>query len=217
MNQDETLQHDVLAELRWDPEVDPAGIGVAVSEGIVTLTGFVPSYGAKVAAEKAVSRVAGVRGLAEELVVHLGADHARDDASLARQILDTLDDHAALSGTSIQVKVSAAAVTLSGSVSWRFQRETAAKAITHIHGIRSIANLIEVHNPVSVLDVRDGIEAAFLRMADLDIGAVAVAVDGSRVILTGSVHSLYEANIARAAAWASPGVTDVEDRIRVLG
>lgn len=217
MKSDDQLQEDVLAELRWDPRINAPRIAVTAREGVVTITGDVSSFAEKVAAEKAAQRIAGVRALVEELTVTLPASHMRDDAAVARRVLDTLDHHAELSGTAIRVQVETGAVTLSGSVSWRFQRNMAAKCITHVHGIRSIANLIEVHNPVSVLDVRDEIEAAFRRLADLNTGAVEARVDGSKVVLSGTVFSLHEANVAREAAWAAPGVTDVEDRIRVLG
>ena len=216
MRDDHQLQQDVLAELHWDPRIDAARVGVIVSDGVVTLSGEVKSFAEKIAAEKAARRIAGVRALVEDLIVRLPASKRRDDGALAKQIVDTLDHHVELSGTSIEVRVEAGAVTLSGSVSWRFQRDMAAKSITHVHGIRSIINMIEIHNPVNVLDVRDGIEAAFRRMADLDTRAVEARVDGSKVVLSGSVRSLHEANVARQAAWASPGVTDVEDRIQVI-
>lgn len=217
MSEDDRLQQEVVAELHWDPRLNAARIGVAVCDGVVTLSGEVESFAEKIAAEKAARRVAGVRALAEDLKVTLPASRMRGDGVIAKQILDTIDQNAILSGKPITVQVEHGAVTLSGAVSWRFQRDMAAKCITHVHGIRSISNMIEVHNPISELDVRDGIVAAFRRMADLDIGAVDVHVDGSKVVLSGYVHSLHEANVARQAAWSSPGVTDVEDRIRVLG
>jgi osmotically-inducible protein OsmY len=217
VSEDDGLQQDVVAELHWDPRLNAARIGVAVNDGVVTLSGEVESFAEKIAAERAVRRVAGVRALVEDLIVRLPESRMRDDSVIAKQVLDTFDQNAALSGKPIKVQVEHGVVTLSGAVSWRFQRDMAAKCITHVHGIRSISNMIEVHNPVSELDVRDGIVAAFRRMADLDIGAVEAHVDGSRVVLSGYVHSLHEANVARQAAWSSPGVTDVEDRIRVLG
>ena len=163
MNRDEDLQRRVLAELRGDRDVQANRIGVAVSDGVVTLTGVLARRTGKIAAEKAVGRVAGVRGLAEELVVETEFGKRRDDAGLAYQIVTTLYRHPALSGQSVEVEVENGAVTLSGTVSSRFQRGAAAKTITHIHGIRSIANLISVHNPVSRLDRRSGIEGARCR------------------------------------------------------
>lgn len=217
MKTDRDVQRDVVAELEWDPSVDADHVGVSVTDGVVTLTGTVPSFAEKIAVEKASRRVTGVRAVVEAIKVRLPSDQSSGDGDIARRIIDTLDNNTSLSPGRIRVQVEQGAVTLSGSVDWRFQREQAQKSITHVHGITSIANLVEVHNPVCAADVADGVGAAFRRLAALDIAAIQVRTDGSTVILSGTVQSLHEADVARGAAWAAPGVTAVDDQLRVAG
>ncbi|WP_454883296.1 BON domain-containing protein [Sphingomonas oryzagri] len=216
MTTDSQLQHDVLAELQWDPAVDHTHIGVTVSDGIVTLSGFAISYMEKVAAEKVARRVAGVRGIAEEIKVRFPADRKTGDAEIAKRIAAIFDWNVSIPKSRIRIQVEHGAVTLTGRVDWRYQSEAARKAISGVHGITGVANLIEVHNPVNEQDVRDGIETAFRRLADLDIASVTVRTEGSKVILGGKVKGLHEREVAERAAWSSPGVTSVEDEIRIV-
>lgn len=216
MPTDSQLQHDIIAELTWDPAVDNTHIGVAVSNGVVTLSGIVATYTEKIAAQKVAGRVAGVRGIAEDIMVRVPADAKTDDAEIAERVAAIFDWNAAIPKGRIKIQVEQGAVTLSGRVDWRYQSDAARKAISGVYGITDVYNLIEVHNPVNEQDVRDGIEAAFRRLADLDIASVTVRTDGSKVILGGSVKGLHERSVAARAAWSSPGVTAVEDGIQIV-
>lgn len=213
MKSDSQLQQDVMEELEWEPSVDHADIGVSVTDGVVALNGYVKTYAEKVAAERAARRVAGVHAIAEELKVRFASDPKTADHEIASRILDVLSWNVLVPHERIQVKVENGWVTLSGNVSWNYQRDEARKAVSAISGIKGISNNIAVEHRPAVGDVRHRIEAAFRRQADLDAAGVTIAVDGNKVKLAGKVHSWHERKVAERAAWAAPGVTQVEDRI----
>lgn len=210
---DSDLQHDVMEELKYDPRIDHAHIGVVAKDGVVTLTGFVPDYSQKVSAEKAARRVFGVRGLAQEIEVRFASDPKTSDDEIARRILDILSWNVLTSGLNLTVKVEKGWVSLSGSVGWQHQKEAAQKDAGKVTGVKGISNLIEVRNASSVRDVREWITAAFKRTTGADAEALNIRVDGGTVHLGGRVHGWNERAIAERAAWAAPGVTKVEDNI----
>lgn len=215
MKTDGQLQHDVLAELEWEPRVDHANIGVAVHDGVVTLSGYVPTYPEKMAAEKAARRVAGVKALAEEIQVRFRTDHKLADHEIAKRIVDVFAWDVLVPVDAIEVKVEHGWVTLTGTVEWAYQRDEARKAAGRISGVLGVANLIDVkHTPVAA-DIKDRIKAAFKRQADLDAGSITVLTDGGMVHLGGRVDHWSERGIAERAAWAAPGVTKVTDDILV--
>lgn len=160
MKADTHLQHDVIAELEWDPSVDHTKIGVIASNGVVTLTGTVASFATKLAAEKAVRRVAGVKAIAEEIIVRYPADAKTSDPEIARRVLDVFSWDAAVPRDEISVKVEKGWVTLSGTVDWFYQSEEARKAASRITGVVGISNLIEVRKLPSVADVHERIMMA---------------------------------------------------------
>ncbi|WP_454884203.1 BON domain-containing protein [Sphingomonas oryzagri] len=215
MQTDAQLQHDILAELRWEPSVTHDHIHVAVTDGIVTLSGVAANYAEKIAAEKVARRVSGVRAIADEIDVGAASADDHDDTGVARRVASVLEWHVSVPAGRIRIKVEKGIVTLTGRVDWKFQSEAARKAIAGIAGVTGIANLLEVHNPVCAQDIRDGIEAAYKRLASLDKDAIVVDIDGSKVILTGRVYSYHERDVAERAAWASPGVTEVRNDIVV--
>lgn len=215
MKADTHLQHDVIAELEWDPSVDHTKIGVIASNGVVTLTGTVASFATKLAAEKAVRRVAGVKAIAEEIVVRHPADAKTSDPEIARRVLDVFSWDAAVPRDKISVKVEKGWVTLSGTVDWFYQSEAARKAASRITGVVGISNLIEVRKLPSVADVHERIMMAFKRNANLDATNITILTDGGKVTLGGKVHAFHEREIAERAAWAAPGVTRIEDNIVV--
>lgn len=216
MKTDSQLQQDVMDELQWEPRVDYANIGVAAKDGIITLTGFVPSYASKIAAEKAARRVKGVRGLAEEIEVRFASDPKTADPEIAKRIADMFDWSATIPKGKINVKVEHGWVTLTGTVPWHYQRETAKDVAARINGVKGVTNLIDVRTVPSTSDVRDRIVAAFKRAADLDASTITVMTDGDTVRLGGKVHSWHERQIAERAAWAAPGVSKIEDNIMVM-
>ncbi|WP_454887572.1 BON domain-containing protein [Sphingomonas oryzagri] len=213
MRSDRALQHDILAELRWEPSVSHDHIHVAVSDGVVTLSGVAANYCEKIGAEKVARRISGVRAIADEIEVSHAAGNTHDDAGIAKRVASILEWNVSVPAGRIRVEVEKGVVTLTGRVDWRFQADAARKAIAGVAGITGIANLLEVHNPVCAEDVRDGIEAAYRRLADLDTQSIRVDTDGSKVVLAGAVGSHHEREVAERAAWAAPGVTAVQNDI----
>jgi osmotically-inducible protein OsmY len=216
MRTDSQLQHDVMAELQWEPRVDHANIGVAAKDGVVTLSGFVSSYASKIAAEKAARRVKGVRGLAEEIEVRFASDPKTSDPEIAKRIADMFDWSVTIPRDKVAVKVEHGWVTLSGTVDYHFHRQSAKDLASRITGVKGVTNLVEVKTSPSPADVKDRIIAAFKRNADLDASTITVAADGNTVRLGGKVHAWYERQIAERAAWAAPGVNRIEDNIAVI-
>ncbi|MEO7689258.1 MAG: BON domain-containing protein [Sphingomonas sp.] len=216
MKTDSQLQRDVIAELEWDPIVHHTDIGVGVVAGVVTLSGFVHSFAEKMAAEAAARRVAGVRALAEELKVRHPSDAKTADSEIARRILDLLAWDALVPSDRVTVKVEQGWVTLAGTVDWFYQKEAARHAAGKIHGVTGISNLVALRQVPTANNVRERIEAAFKRSADIDAESLTVLTDGGKVTLGGKVRVWREREIAERAAWAAPGVTSVEDHIIVM-
>jgi osmotically-inducible protein OsmY len=216
MKTDSQLQQDVMDELQWEPRVEHANIGVAAKDGVVTLSGFVPSYTSKIAAEKAARRVKGVRGLAEEIEVRFASDPKTSDPEIAKRIADMFDWSVTIPKNKVQVKVEHGWVTLSGAVEYHFHRQAAKDLASRINGVKGVTNLIEVKVAPSPRDVKERIMAAFKRNADLDASTITVVADGNTVRLGGKVHAWYERQIAERAAWAAPGVNRIEDNIAVI-
>ncbi|WCP12168.1 hypothetical protein sphantq_00565 [Sphingobium sp. AntQ-1] len=215
MKSDSQLQRDVMAELEWEPSVDHADIGVAVTDGVVTLSGFVKSYAEKLAAEKAARRVAGVKALAEEIKVRFASDPKTADHEIAKRILDMFSWNVSIPDDKIAVKVEHGWVTLSGTVDWHYQSDEARKVAGKVNGVVGVGNLIEVRKLPTSGDIKDRIMAAFKRNADLDAASVTVFTDGGKVTLGGKVKAWNERQIAERAAWAAPCVTTVDDNIIV--
>ncbi|OWQ90637.1 BON domain-containing protein [Sphingopyxis witflariensis] len=213
--EDDQLQEDVIAELEWDPSVDHTDIGVAVHDGIVTLAGYVKNFPQKVAAERAVRRVAGVRALAEELKVRLVSDPKTADHEIAKRIVDMIGWTVAVPDGQIKVKVEHGWVTLTGTVDWHFISREVARAAGQISGVTGVSNSIKVGPLPTPADVEARIMAAFKRQAGLDAGGVSVTTDGSTVQLRGKVKAWGERRIAELAAWSAPGVTGVEDHLAI--
>ncbi|WEK43204.1 MAG: BON domain-containing protein [Candidatus Sphingomonas colombiensis] len=212
---DNQLQHDVIAELDWEPSVDATDIGVAVHEGVVTLSGFVKSYPEKKAAEKATRRVAGVKAIAEEIGVRLASDPKTADHEIAKRIVDIFHWNVLIPSDEITIKVEHGLVTLSGTVEWSYQRDEARNAAGRINGVIGISNLIEISQASANVDIKERITAAFKRQAIFDTGAISVSTKGGTVYLGGRVSHWSARGIAERAAWAAPGVTEVRDDIIV--
>lgn len=213
MKTDSQLQRDVLDELTWEPEVEHAHIGVAADQGVVTLTGHVPSYLQKIVAERAAKRVKGVKAVAEEIEVRFAFDPKTSDDEIAARIVQIFKWDISVPDDRIQVVVAKGLVTLTGEVDWNYQKEAAKAAAARIGGVKSVYNAITVRARVSAGDVRDRIMAAIKRSSVLDAASIDVRVDGGTVKLRGNVHGWNERRIAENAAWAAPGVTRVEDEI----
>lgn len=209
------LRQDVLDELEYEPGIDAADIGVAVQDGTVTLTGHVRTYAEKREAETIVKRVKGVRAIAQEIEVRPTSSHLTADDEIARRVVNSLTWNASVPGDQIQVTVENGFVSLSGKVSWHYQKSAAENAIDNLTGVRGVINLIEIKPSVSPTDVRQRIETALKRDAELEAKRIQVQVADNRVTLEGRVRNWAERDAAERAAWAAPGVAQVVDKITI--
>ena len=214
MKTDSLLHADVVEELNSDPSVDSRKIAIAAHDGVVTLTGTVPSYWQKVEAERAAMRVNGVRAVANDLTVELPSTHRRDDTDIARAAADALSWHSDLPRT-IQVTVSNSWITLTGSVDWNYQKEEAERAVRYLSGVKGVINNIAIKASPKVADVKERIRKELERTVDQEANRITVETTNGRVILEGNVHSWVELDAARRAAWSVPGITAVENRLVV--
>ena len=210
---DERLKATVTSQLEWDPQVDASLIGVTAKEGIVTLSGYVDTYAAKLAAERAARRVYGVKAIANELDVTL--THNQIDPQVAQSALDALKRRVDVP-LGIGITVRDGVLTLTGSVEWMFQKAAAEHAVKYLRGVRGVYNNITVAPRISPQDVQKKVTEALHRHADLDARRIHIEAEGSKVILSGSVRSWIEKDEAQRAAWHAPGVADVDNRICVV-
>jgi len=215
MRSDEEIKRDVEEELRWDPDIDATDIAVAVKNGVVTLTGFVRSYDDKWEAERAVKRVAGVLGVANDLEVRLPAIDERPDPEIARDAVTAIKNQLPFSYDRIKVIVKNGWVTLEGEAEWNYQRQAAEGAVRRVRGIKGITNKIELKPRVEPQEIRKKIEEAFRRSAEIDASRITVETRGGEVILRGTVRTWAERQEAERAAWAAPGVSKVKDLITI--
>ena len=209
------LKKSVEAELNWEPSINAAEIGVAVKDGVVTLTGRVESYWEKVAAEGAAGRVARVRAVANELEIRLPSSSERTDEDIARAAVNALDWFVSVPSDRIKVKVSKGWVTLEGTVDWQYQKSAAERAVRDLIGVKGVTNVVEVKPRVSATEVKSAIEAALKRSAEVDARRITVETDGDKVILRGTVRSVAERHEAERAAWRAPGVRTVENQVTI--
>ncbi|HUF65873.1 MAG TPA: BON domain-containing protein [Gemmatimonadaceae bacterium] len=215
MKSNSQLQRDVADELQWDSALRGAEIGVAAKEGVVTLSGTVDSFPKKLAAIKAAERVAGVRGVADDMVVKIPGSITRNDTEIAHAAVNALRWDTQVPEDKIQVTIDEGWVTLDGSVGWHYQSRAAEHAVRYLTGVRGVTNRIAVKSPVSASAVKSKIEAALKRSAELDAQRINVVTADGIVTLSGTVRSWAERRDAERAAWNAPGVSNVRDDLAV--
>ncbi len=211
---DSQIQKDVKSELKWDPSVADSQITVTASDGIVTLRGSVPHYFEKRTAEKAAQRVGGVRAVADEIGVELFTTHKKTDQEIAEAALNALKWNYQVPDD-IKVSVDNGWITLRGETDWAFQKAAASNAVNHMIGVCGVSNEIIIKEKVQPSDVKTRIEEALKRSAEREGRKINVAVKGSCVTLSGNVHSYSEIGDAALAAWNAPGVSQVENNLKL--
>jgi osmotically-inducible protein OsmY len=207
------LRNFVVRELDWDPEVDAGAIGVTAKNGVITLTGFVDTYAGKLAAERIVKRVRGVRAVANDITVRLTVE--RTDADIAADAAAALKLQARVPET-VKIAVHHGHISLTGRVEWFTQKVAAASAVQHVPGVRAVANHIDVAPKAAYRDVHSRIKAALHRNADLDARNLRVEVAGDTVTLTGTVGSWLQRDAAEHGAAGAPGIRTVDNQILVV-
>lgn len=210
---DSQIQIDVMKELKSDPSVTSSDIAVTAQDGVVTLRGNVPHFFEKKTAEKAAQRVSGVRAVADDIEVKIMGEYEKSDAQIAEAALNAIDWNYGIPKKT-KVSVDKGWITLRGEAEWNYQRKAAKKAMAHLMGVRGVTNEMTIVERADTSDVQSRIEAALVRSAKDDGKKIHVDVEGSRVTLTGTVHSLYDMADAGIAAWNTPGVGQVVNNLK---
>jgi osmotically-inducible protein OsmY len=212
---DRQLRQYVIDELDFEPSIDSADIGVAVENGVVTLTGHVATYLEKLTAERAAWRVKGVKAIAQEIKVRLAADDRTDDDQIAQRAVSVLAWSASVPVGAVKVLVQDGVVTLTGTVGWNYQRRLMESAVRRLAGVKGIVNDIKVQPTASHADIKERIARALERYVDIDAERIIVTISDGCVFLSGSVDNWEERKAVERAAWAAPGVHAVEDNLRI--
>jgi osmotically-inducible protein OsmY len=213
---DKDLKRTVESALEFEPSVDATDVGVSADEGVVTLRGNVGTYAEKNTAERVALRVFGVKAVANDLAVHLPFGLKRTDTEIAQAALTALEWNAMIPRDRVTLTVENGWVTLNGTLDWQYQRDVAGRVVRDLIAVRGVTNSITLKPHVKAADVREKIEAAFKRSAEIDARRISVSAQDGKVTLSGTVHSWAERLAAEHAAWAAPGVSTVDDRLAIV-
>lgn len=216
MKTDFEIKEDVLDELAWQPNIDETQIGVIVEQGVVTLSGIVNSYTKKLAAEKAVKRVLGVKAVALDIEVKYGNDFKKTDKEIAKAIVEAFEWSSEVPADNIEVKVENGWVYLRGELQSNYQKNAAKNAVENLLGVIGVTNLITIKNNIDPSEIKDRIKKAFQRMATLEADGITLETHGNTVTLRGKVHSIKEKEDAETAAYFAPGVHEVKNKLEVV-
>ena len=215
MKRDYQIQRDVIDELRWEPLLSSSEIGVAVKNGIVTLSGQVDSYSKKISAEKAAKRIAGVKAVAEDIHVKILPSYFKTDTEIAEAVLNALKWSDAVQQEKIKIKVEDGIVKLEGEVEWEYQRNSIKSTIQNLSGVSSVIDLISIKPKTTPFEIEQKIKAALQRSATIDAAKITADVLGGKVILRGTVRSYAERDDAEVAARNAPGISSVENKLEI--
>ena len=216
MKTDLQLQRDVLDELKFEPSIREAEIGIAAKGGVVTLTGFVDSYAEKISAERTAERVSGVKAVADEIKVKLPGSFQRSDTDIAHAVVNALRWDIQVPDDRIKAAVEDGWIDLQGDVEWQYQKWAAEGAVRSLTGVKGVSNLITVKpKNASTYEVGQKIKDSLRRHAERDADRITIEAKDGRVTLRGTVSSFAERQDAERAAWQAPGVTKVDDMIAV--
>lgn len=209
---DAKLRDRVLQQLEYTRDLDAHDIGVRAHKGKITLVGSVRTFPEKVAASEAVKRLFGVRAIDNEIVVTERSGVA--DADLEKAANDALRARAGAPPT-VAARAKDGTIILEGTVSWLYQRFAAEVAVSYLPGVCGVENRIALSTSGEIVGLQDHVEQALLRTAGLDWKRIRVSTDRGNVTLTGTVFSLIEKEEAERAAWANPGVVNVDNKLEV--
>lgn len=216
MKTDLQLQRDVLEELKFEPSIREAEIGVAAKGGVVTLTGFVDSYAERFSAEHAAERVGGVKAVADDIKVKLPGAHRRTDTDIAHAVVNALRWDIQVPDDRIKAAVVDGWIKLEGEVEWQYQKSAAEGAVRSLTGVKGVSNLVTVKpKTASPFEVGQKIKDSLRRHAERDADRITIEARDGHVTLRGTVSSFAERQDAERAAWQAPGVTNVNDLIAV--
>jgi osmotically-inducible protein OsmY len=213
---DKDLKQSIESALDFEPSLDATDIGVSVDEGVATLRGNVHTFAEKHTAERVALRVYGVKAIANDLVVHLPFGYQRTDTEIAQAALAALKWNTMIPSDRLTLTVANGWITLNGTLDWQYQKDVALRAVRDLTGVKGVTNDIALKAHVKTTDVREKIEAAFKRSAEIDARRINVTAQDGKVVLSGNVHSWAERREAERAAWAAPGVTIVDDRLAII-
>ncbi len=215
MKSDAELKEDVLTELAWDPVVPHTRVGVAVKDGLVTLTGHLDTYAQKVAAQRAAERVNGVHTIAVEIQVTPTGAHQRSDTEIAAAVQHALSWNTSVPADRVTVLVEKGVVTLNGELDWNYQRRALERIIRPLKGVVAINDNIRLKSQPIPEKIADRIAQALTRQAVREARHIEIDIDGSVVTLRGRVHSRAEKNAAEGVVWSAPGVSHVKSQLTV--
>lgn len=215
MISDTQIKNDVSDAILWEPSISSTGITVTVQDGVVTLSGNVPYFSEKFAAEKVARHVCGVKAIAEEIEVNPLGNHKRNDEDLAKAVVNALQWHVWVPNT-VKATIENGWVTLTGEVTWEYQRSSAEESVRYLSGVKGISNSVTLKSGVKAVAIKDAIEKVLKRDAEIDEKNIKVTTDGGKVKLSGSIRSWTERDEVASAAWSTPGVTEVENDLVIV-